>query len=100
MLRQGKAFAVDFFENNIAAPTQQGLAHFLAELHWIIALSNLSQNFRSIWMRHQSVQSNACLPLTSANAPIGHLATAAQFVQQRAFAGGGGARGSIIQKGE
>ena len=59
MLRQSKTFAVDFFENNIAASAEKGFANFFAQAHGIIALAGFAQNFGSIGMGYERVQTDA-----------------------------------------
>ena len=59
LLRQSKAFAVNFFENNIAASTEKRFADFFAQAHGIVALAGFAQNFGSIGTGYERVQANA-----------------------------------------
>jgi len=102
LLRQRKAFAVNFFENNIAASTEKGFTDLFAQAHGIVALAGFAQNFGSIGMGYERVQTN---PATFSPAcdDFGkgsdrNLAAAAEFVEQSTLAGGGGAGGGVIEK--
>jgi hypothetical protein len=97
LLRQSKSFAVNFFENNIAAATQKGLADLFSEAHGIIPIARFAQNFCSVGMGYESVQMNAAV-LYFRESSDGNLATAAEFIEQRPLAGGGSAGGSVIEK--
>jgi hypothetical protein len=55
LLRKGESLAVDFFEDSIAAATEQGLPHFLAETLRIAAVSSFAENLGPVGVSHQRV---------------------------------------------
>src|SRR3981081_1894148 len=97
LLRQRETFAVDFFENNIAAASEKGLADFFAQAHGIIAFAALTQNFCSVRMRYERAQANAAF-LYLGERSYGNLATTAEFAEQGTLTGGGGTGGGVIEK--
>src|ERR1017187_9119527 len=97
MLRQRKAFPVNFFENNITASAEKSLANFFAQAHGIVALAGFAQNFGSVGMGYERIQANAASHNFGEGAD-GNLAAAAEFVEQGALAGGGDASGSVVEK--
>ena len=94
-MRHSETFAVDFFENNIAASAEKGLADFFAQAYGIIALSGLAQNFCSIGTRYDCVQVNVT-SLYFGEGPDGDLTAAAEFAEQGTLADGGGACCGVI----
>jgi hypothetical protein len=95
--RQSESFAIDLFENNIAASAEKCFADFFSETHGIGALASFAQNPGSIGMGYEGVQANA-VSAHFGKSSDGHLASAAEFAEQSALARGGGAGGSIIEK--
>jgi hypothetical protein len=97
LLRQSEPFAVDLFENNIAASAEKCFADFFSEAHGIGALASFAQNLGSIGMGYERVEANAA-SVYFGESSDGHLAAAAEFTEQGALARGGSAGGSIIEK--
>jgi hypothetical protein len=52
LLGQRETFAVDLFENHIAASTQKNFGYFFPQLHGIISLPGFAQNFGAIRVRY------------------------------------------------
>jgi hypothetical protein len=96
-LRNSKAFAVDFFENNIAAPAQKCFAYFFTQQHCIVTIARFAENSRPIRMRDEAVQTNARSRHFGESANR-NLASATEFIQQRAFASDSGSSSGIVKK--
>src|ERR1700730_5060915 len=97
LLRHGETFTIDFFENNIAASAEKGIADFSAQAYGIVALVGFAQDFCSIGTSYDRVQANAA-SLHFGEGSDGDLATAAKFAEQGTLTGGATAGGSVIEK--
>jgi hypothetical protein len=97
-LWQCEAFAVDFFENNIAAATEKSFSDFFAEANRIVSLARFAEDLGSVGVGHESVEENAAI-LHFCKRSNRDLAAASEFVEEGALAGGAGAGGSVVKKG-